>query len=93
MDAEQIRSAVRLGERRIDEASAAVAVHLEDVPAVLLDDLHGAFEGYRRAERDRLVYELGRHLPGVRPALLALTEHIGEGSDTLDRVGTCCHDD
>ena len=93
MSAEQIRGAVRIAQQRVDAASQAVAAHLEDLPAHLLDDLHEAFGAHARTERDRLVYELARHLPGMAPAITALAGHIGEGSDTLDRVGRCCRDD
>ena len=93
MTAREVRSAIEIANDRVDAASGAVAAHLEDVPAHLLDDLHEAFGAHAQAERDRLVYELGRHLPGMQPALVGLAEHIGEGSDTLDRIGRCCHDD
>ena len=92
MLASDIRAAVERANDRVDAASRAVAVHLEDVPAHLLDDLHEAFGAHAEAERARLVYELGRHLPGIKPALEALADHIGEGSDTLDRTGRCCRD-
>ena len=93
MTAEQIRSVVQLANDGVDAASRAVAVHLEDVPGALLDELHEAFGAHREAMEDRLVHELGRHLPGLKPALVALADHIGEGSDTLDRIGRCCRDD
>jgi hypothetical protein len=93
MDAQQIRGAVQLAEQRVDAASRAVAVHLQEVPAHLLDDLHEAFDTHRQADRDRLVFELARHLPGIAPAIHALAQHIGEGHDTLERLGRCCRDD
>ena len=93
MTAREVRSAIEIANDRVDAASGAVAAHLEDVPAHLLDDLHEAFGAHAQAERDRLVYELGRHLPSLAPALRALAEHIGESDEDLDRVGGCCHVD
>jgi len=93
VNAEQVRGAIRVAAARVDAASRAVAVHLEDVSGAVLDEVHDAFWAHEVAQRDRLIYELGRHLPGLAPALRALAEHIGASDEELEPVGRCCRDD
>ena len=42
----------------------------------------------RHAEEDRLLEEMARHLPGVAPAIRAVTAHLIE--QRAADVGSCC---
>ena len=94
MDAGEVRARCHASIRRMDAARAALVPHVEAAPAILFDDLTDAFGARHEAERDHLVFELARHLPGVAPAIRALAAHIRDhvDPDDPDDPGRCCRD-
>ena len=92
MDAAEVRARCHAAIRHQDAATDALRPYLEEAPARLLDDLVDAAWARHEAERDHLVAELARHLPGAAPAIRALAAHIEDrlDPDDPDLVGGCC---
>jgi len=66
VNADEIQKAIDTVQRRRDAAALMLGGNLRDgAPAALVDDQLEANDVRERAERDRLVSELGQHLPAL----------------------------
>ena len=76
---------VRTHDRAVSAASAAICLTLNEEQQALFRAYDDAVSLRDFEQVDLYILDLGRHLPGLHPALWALMRHISES-----RQGECC---